>query len=103
MRAITGRTSNGKGQIASIESVVQNQSFGLLTGSQAGTLSVQFLDSTTLAPTINNQGGNLVTVSVTNYQLAPMAPLLRSGSAIPISVAATDRIEGSPGGAAPAP
>jgi len=100
---VTGQVSGNLGQAASIEAVVQAQSLGLLTGSQSGTLSVQYLDATTLAPTNNNQGGNLVQVSVTNYQITPLAPLLRSGTAIPVTVTAADKIEGSPGGAAPAP
>jgi Flp pilus assembly protein TadG len=100
--AVTGQTSAGQGQIASIESVVQTQAMGLLS-SQMGTLSVQFYNPTTLAPTTSNLGGNLVEVSIQNYQLAPLAPLLYSSSAIPLTVRATDILEPSPGGVPPAP
>jgi len=99
--AVTGQTSGSNGQIASIEQVVLSQSLGLLTGSQAGTLSVQFLDPVTLAPTASNLGGNLVQVSVTGYQITPLAPLLRSGTPVPVSVTSIDKLEGSPGGVAP--
>ncbi len=75
---VTGQVSGNNGQIASIEAVAVNQAMGLLSGSQAGTLSVQFLDPVSLAPTSNNAGGNIVQVSVTNYMITPLAPLLRS-------------------------
>jgi len=100
---VTGQVSAGMGQIASIKSVVTSASLGLLTGSQAGTLSVQFLDATTLQPTASNVGGNLVQVSVTAWQLTPLAPLLRSGKAVPVTVTAIDKMESSPGGIAPSP
>jgi Flp pilus assembly protein TadG len=99
--AVTGQTSGSNGQVASIEQVVLQQSLGLLTGSQAATLSVQFLDPATLAPTASNQGGNLVQVSVTAYQISPLAPLLRPGTPISVSVTSVDMLEGSPGGVAP--
>lgn len=100
---ITGQTSTGIGQIASIEAVVQQNALGLLSGNQAGTLSVTFLNPATLGPTSSNLGGNLVRVAVTNYQLSPMAPLLRSSAPLSISVQSIDMIEPSPGGVAPAP
>ena len=100
---ITGQVSGNNGQIASIESVVVTQAMGLLSGSQAGTLSVQFLSPSTLAATSSNIGGNIVQVSVTNYQVAPLAPLLRSGTAIPVTVTAADVIESSGAGGPPAP
>ncbi len=100
---VTGRVSGSLGQIASIEAVVQSNSLGLLTGAQSGKLSVQFLDPGTLTTTSSNQGGNLVQVSVTNYQITPLAPLLRAATAVPLTVTSVDMIEGSPGGVAPAP
>jgi Flp pilus assembly protein TadG len=100
---VTGQVSGNNGQIASIEAVAVSQAMGLLSGSQAGTLSVQFLDPISLAPTSNNAGGNIVQVSVTNYLITPLAPLLRSGAGIPVNVTAADVIEGSPGGIPPTP
>lgn len=100
---VTGQVSNGNGHIESIKKVVQSNSLGLLKGSQSSTLSVQFLDPGTLTTTSNNQGGNLVQVSVTNYQITPLAPLLRAATAVPVTVTSVDMIEGSPGGVAPTP
>ena len=100
--AITGQTSNGLGQIASIESVVQTQAMGLLN-SQMGTLSVTFYNPTTLAQTTSNLGGNLVEVAISNYRLTPLAPLLYSRNSIPVTVRATDILEPSPGGVPAAP
>jgi Flp pilus assembly protein TadG len=100
---VTGQVSGSLGQIASIEAVVQRNSLGLLTGAQTNTLSVQFLDPGTFTTTSSNQGGNLVQVSVTNYHITPLAPLLRAATAIPLTVTSVDMIEGSPGGVAPTP
>ena len=100
---ITGQVSGNLGQIASIKSVVQSKSMKLLTGSQSGTLSVQFLNGTTLLPTASNVGGNLVKVSVTGYKISPLAPLLRSATPISVTITAADKIEGSPGGIPPTP
>ncbi len=103
--AVTGQVSGSLGQVASIKAVVTAQAMGLLSGSQSGTLSVHFLDPVSLTDLGTkpgaNQGGNLVEVDISGYQFAPLAPLLRSGAAIPMNVSAADRIEGSPGGVAP--
>jgi Flp pilus assembly protein TadG len=103
--AVTGQVTGALGQIASIQAVVQNESLGLLTGSQAGTLSVHFLDPVTLTDLGTaagaNQSGNIVEVDVTGYKIAPLAPLLRSGAAISVNVKAADRLEGTPGGILP--
>jgi Flp pilus assembly protein TadG len=98
---ITGQTSGGLGQTASIEAVVQLHAMGLLNGSQAGTIAVRFYDPNTLAPTASNAGGNMLEVSVEGYQFTPLAPLLRSSSPISITARATDIIEPSPNGVAP--
>lgn len=100
---VTGQVSGNNGQAASIEAVVVSQAMGLLSGGQTGTLSVQYLNPATLAPTSSNVGGNIVQVSVTNYMVTPLAPLLRSGAAIPVTVTGADVIEGSPGGIPPSP
>jgi Flp pilus assembly protein TadG len=99
---VTGRTAGGQGQVASIKAVVLSQAMGLLD-SQQRTLAVRFYDPDTLGQTAQNLSGNLVEVAVESYQLAPLAPLLRSSTPIPLTVRATDIIEPSPGGVAPAP
>jgi Flp pilus assembly protein TadG len=100
--AVTGRTSGGSGQMASITGVVMNQAMGLLS-KQAGTISVQCLDPVTLARSASCQGGDVVEVSVENYQITPLAPLLRSGAATPVTVRAADLMEGCPSQICPAP
>jgi Flp pilus assembly protein TadG len=99
--AITGQTSGTNGQKASIVSIVQNQAMGLLSGSQAGTISVTFYNPETLAMTASNAQGNLVQVSVVGYQLTPWSHLLYSSSPISITATATDIIEPSPNNIAP--
>jgi len=99
---VTGRTAPGLGQTASIRTVVQSQAMGLLDSTQAGSIAIRFYDPVTLAPTASNAGGNLLEVSVENYQFTPLAPLLRSSAPISITVRASDIIEPSPGGVAPA-
>ena len=98
---VTGLVAPNDGQAASIEAITIRQAMGLLD-SQQETLHVQYLDPVTFAPS-SNAGGNIVQVSVTNYMITPLAPLLRSGNAIPVNVTAADVIEGSPNGVPPAP
>jgi len=99
---VTGQTSGGLGQGASIAAVVQNQAMGLLS-SQPGTISVRYYDPASLTETNSNADGNVLEVSVENYQLTPLAPLLRSSTPAAITVRAADIVEPPPGGAAPQP
>ncbi len=103
--AVTGQVSGSLGQVASIEAVVKTQALGLLSGSQAGSLSIHFLNPSTLADLGTaagvNQGGNIVEVEVTGYLFSPLAPLFRSSASIPFNVTAADVIEGSTGGIPP--
>jgi Flp pilus assembly protein TadG len=101
--AVTGQTQTGSGQTASIKAVAQTQAMGLLSGSQATTLHVRFYDSTSLAETSSNIGGNVVEVAVENFSMSPLAALLRSNDPYWLTVRAADIIEPSPGGIAPAP
>jgi Flp pilus assembly protein TadG len=97
---VTGQVDSSGHQITSIQDAVVSQSMGLLDNGQ---VSVQFLNASTLASTASNVGGNIVQVSVTNYMVKPLAPLLISGSSIPLSVTGADVIEGSSGGIPPTP
>jgi Flp pilus assembly protein TadG len=103
--AVTGQVSGALGQVASIEAVVQTQALGLLK-SQSATLTVHFLNPSTLADLGTsagaNQGGNIVEVEVSGYQFQPLAPLFRSSASIAFNVTAADVLEGSPGGIPPA-
>jgi Flp pilus assembly protein TadG len=104
--AVTGQVSGGSGQVASIKAVVKTQALGLLSGAQAGTLSVHFLNpsGTTDLGTVAgaNQGGNIVEVQVSNYLFSPLAHLFHSSASIALNVTAADVIEGSAGGIPPA-
>lgn len=113
--AITSRTMNGMGQDASIKSVVQNSSMGLLSSSNLGLVTIQYysVDPTTgtLTKTNQNLGGNIVEVSVEGYTSNPLLPILHwgvkggTGPPTPASeytVRASDRMEASPAGIPPA-
>lgn len=99
---MTGNTSGGSGQLASIKGVVQNYSMGLLDGSQSDRIAIQFYAPDTLSETASNQGGNLVVVSVVNYAFTPLAPFMHSGQTVYLTVRSGDRLERQPGGLAPA-
>jgi Flp pilus assembly protein TadG len=98
---VTGQTSEGLGHVASMRAVVQSHAMGLLNGSRAATVQIRFYDPATLAPTARNLGGNILEISVENYPITPLAPLLRSGVPIGVTVRAADLIEPSPGGVPP--
>ncbi len=111
--AITSRVMAGKGHDASIKTIVQQNAMGLLNGAQLSKVSIQYfmIDETngSLQPTNLNLGGNIVEVSVDGYSAVPLAPILAWGrgsrppqnGAITLSVRASDRMEGSPGGIPP--
>ena len=99
--AMTGSTSGGSGQLASVKTVVQNYSMGLLNGSRANTIAVQFYSPGSLTLTNSNQGGNLVIVSVVNYPFVPLAPFMHSKAALNLTVRSGDRLESLPGGVTP--
>ena len=106
------------GMIDSVKWTVQRRAVGFLgsTASDPGYASIQvrFYDpnsslttalplpancsSTTAAP---NKGGNLVEVSVENYQYRSMAPLLRSATPLNFVARSSDRMEGNPAAGAP--
>jgi hypothetical protein len=119
--AVTNQTqpltdANGQayGVINSIKWVVQQKAIGFL-GSKAtdpgySLIQVNYYDpnaslTTPLAiPTScatntgqpPNWGGNLVEVSVQNYQAAPLAPLLRSATPLNFTARSSDRLEANP-------
>jgi len=104
--AITSQTMTGLGQDASIKTVVQQNVMGLLSGTTgAALITIQYYLPNTLAPVSglnSNQGGNIVDVYVQGYSLPPLGPILRSPAPLSLGAQAFDRMEGSPGGVAPA-
>ena len=101
--AVTGQTLGGMGQDASIRSIVQQNSFGFVNGSDgAAKISISYYNPGTLSATNSNAGGNIVEVAVSGVQVTPLAPLWRAASPINISARSTDVMESSPGGIPPA-
>ena len=100
--AVTSQTMQGLGQDASIKSVVNKYSLGLLNAlSPNGTnqITITYYNPVTLEPVTgvgSNAGGNIVVVSATGLTWAWMIPLLRSTAPLQFSVASADVMEASP-------
>lgn len=116
--AVTSQTSGSLGQVASIQQEVEQQAMGFLTDAQTSSLvSVCFFSPTSNPPTSlgcgtsavsnavgpANSGGNLVTVTITNYPFYPLVSLYMSSSSVPITVSSSDLIESSGSGGVPPP
>ncbi len=101
--AITSQTDtiHGLGQIASIKEVVRRHAMGLIGDDDLDKIHVRFYEPGSLQEVNDNRGGMLVVVSVENFELRPLVPLLKSGDPIQISVRAGDRMEASPFGIPP--
>ena len=114
--AVTSQTSGSLGQVASIQKEVEQQAMGFISDAQASSLvSVCFYSVTSNPPTSlgcgtgatassvgpANSGGNLVTVSVTNYPFNPIVSLYMSSGPISITVSSSDLIESSGTGGVP--
>ena len=94
--------AGGMFQDESIKTVVQHNALGVLSGSAgASKIKIRYYTPDTLTETTSNAGGNLVEISVEGFSWRPLAPLLRSGSAVPISARASDKMEPSVGGVPP--
>ena len=101
--AVTGRTSAGMGQDASIRGVVQKNAMGFLNGtSGAAKIYIRYYNPGTLVETQSNAGGNIVEVSIEGYTWNWIAPVMRSATP-PMTVLArsSDRMENTPGGISP--
>jgi hypothetical protein len=123
--AITNRLqnltdANGKsyGMIDSVKYVVQQKAVGFLgsrpTDPGWAQIQIRFYDPNTSLTTAlpipadcsstaaqPNVGGNLVEVSVENFQARALAPLLRSATPLNFSARSSDRMEGNPAAGAP--
>lgn len=96
--AATGATLSEMNQDASIRQVVKSNSFGVLnfTGADA-LIQIRYYDPITGAETASNAQGNLVTVSLTGFQRAPLGPLMRPGGMINLDSTAVSAVEPYPG------
>lgn len=102
--AVTSQTLAGLNHIASIREVVRRNSMGFINQSQTGLIQVRFYSPDSLLELTgagSNGGGNLVIVSVENFEVRPLIPLLRSGAPVRFTVRAADRMEASPRGLPP--
>lgn len=100
--AVTYQTMPGLGQDASIKSVVQTNSMGFLSGTAgAEKVLIRYYDSATFALTNQNLPGNIIEVSVENYQWGWMVPLMRSATPLSMTARAADLMESLPGGSQP--
>jgi Flp pilus assembly protein TadG len=101
--AVTGRTTGGLGQDASIRAVVQRNAMGFLNGSGgASKIYIRYYVPGTLVETQSNAGGNVVEVSIEGFTWDWIAPILRRGAPVMTVLArSSDRVENSPGGIAP--
>lgn len=95
---ITCRYATGQtGLNASITQIVEQNSMGFITSSNAASvLSIQYLNPSTLA-TISSggpAGGNVLKVSVSGLQTKSFGPLYRNVTAVATSAVALDVMEG---------
>jgi len=115
--AITSQTQTGLGQVASIQGIVNTNSFGFLgyvapgppTTTCAGTACVTVVfyhqDTSTSPPTLtlvtgagSNAQGNVVQVSASGLSYTWMIPLLRPSGAMTFSTSSADIMETQPNG-----
>jgi hypothetical protein len=97
--AVTYQTMPGLGHDASIKSVVQTNAMGFLHGTaNANKIKIRYYLVDTFAETPANAPGNLVEISIEDYQFSWMAPLMRTATPLNILVRSSDRMEGLPGG-----
>jgi Flp pilus assembly protein TadG len=108
--AVTSQTIAGKGHDASIQTVVDQNSVGLLEamtpkGQALQSITIKYYNPVTLALVTgvgSNVGGNIVVVSATGLSWAWMFPLLRDATPLSYSVSSADIMEATPLAGAPA-
>ena len=102
--AVTYQLKGGMCHDASIKEVVRTNAVGFLKPADVATkVFVRYYLPTTFAaaPAPANSPGNIVEISVENYQWRWIAPLWRTSTPLTIVARSTDIMEGLPGGANP--
>lgn len=98
--AITAKTLPGLAHDASIRKVVQDNSFGLLSGAgQEDAILIEYFAADGSGATPTNSAGNIVRISIRNYQ-APLlvSPILLAlPGSITLNVSSVDKMEPFPG------
>jgi len=98
--AVTYQKMSGLCQDASIKEVVRRNAMGFLKPADVtNNVFVRYYRPDTFALSSENKPGNLVEISVENYQWRWIAPLWRSATPMTIVTRSLDRMEGLPGGA----
>ena len=118
-QALTDAGGHAYGMIDSVKWVVQKRAMGFLgrTATDPGyaLIQVRFYNPTTSLTnaltvpsncagntgTPPNWAGNLVEVSVENYQAIPLGPLMRSATPLNFTARSSDRMEGNPSAGVP--
>lgn len=105
---VTYRTMTGMSHSESIKRVVQDNSMGFLAGTAGlARIEVKYYSPVTFAQVTGgnaNEGGNIVEVSVNDYEWNQMVPIWRSAVPTKVSAISSDRLETLPRGVvAPAP
>jgi Flp pilus assembly protein TadG len=103
---ITGQVTTGQaGVSSSIRQVVQQYSAGFVSTANAQSkISIQYFSPQTLAPVsgvASCAGGNIVTVSISNIPVSPLAALLISPAPLILGATSSDIMESSPNGILP--
>ena len=100
--AVTYQTVNGMGHDDSIKSVVQENAMGMLSSDgDTDMIQIRYYDPVNFQEVSANAPGNLIEVSVENYNWSWLGPVLRSASPIQMNARSSDRMEGLPAGQAP--
>jgi Flp pilus assembly protein TadG len=100
--AVTYQTMPSMCQDASIKEIVRRNAMGFLKPADVtNNVFVRYYLPDTFASTTGNSPGNIVEISVENYQWRWIAPLWRTPTPMTVLSRATDRMEGLPGGVSP--
>jgi Flp pilus assembly protein TadG len=100
--AVTYQTAPGLSHDASIRATVQTNSMGFLASAAgAEKIKIRYYNATTFELTAFNGPGNLVEVSVENYNWGWVLPLMRTANPLSMTARATDLMESLPGGTVP--
>lgn len=98
--AVTYQTKPGMCHDASIKEVIRSNAMGFLkTADVTNKVFIRYYKPDTLVLTSNNWPGNLIEVSIENYQWAWISPLWRTVTPMTVVARASDRMEGLAGGA----
>lgn len=99
--AILGQALDGMGHDDSIKSVVRENSLGLLTAEEdLEKVNIEYYLPDCVGDdcsTSTNGASNIVVVSIQDYSLSPVGPLMRLSDPMVINVAAVDKMEPFPG------